>query len=154
MADGYLIGAEYLFKSNAQRELGAIAKYSAQAAEGIEALQKSASGLSATLETMNRFVAGARSSLDSMLPMIDRLSVAFGRLDAAVESIGPTAASSGAEADAAFTGVVARLEAVTVARVRPLAACVWSVAQGPPARPGLPCRAALVRQSPAERQCA
>jgi len=115
MADGYLIGAEYLFKSNAQRELGAIAKYSAQAAEGIEALQKSTSALSATLETMNRFVAGARSSLDSMLPIIDRLSVAFGRLDAAVESIGPTAAASGAEADTAFTGVVARLEAVTVA---------------------------------------
>lgn len=115
MADGYLIGAEYLFKSNAQRELGLIAKYSAQAAEGIEALQKSTSALSASLETMIRFVGGARSSLDAMLPTIDRLAVAFGRLDTMVESIGPTAAASGAEADTAFTGVVARLEAVTVA---------------------------------------
>jgi len=115
MADGYLIGAEYLFKSNAQRELGVIAKYSAQAAEGIEALQKSTSALSASLETMIRFVGGARSSLDAMLPTIDRLAVAFGRLDTMVESIGPTAAASGAEADTAFTGVVARLEAVTVA---------------------------------------
>jgi len=133
MADGYLIGAEYLFKSNAQRELGAIAKYSAQAAEAIEALEKSTAGASEALAAFSRVGSQVRTVLESILPMADRIAVAFeaiganlgamstgaeraaGKYDASVESMGASTTAFAAEADTAFTGVIARLEGVTAA---------------------------------------
>ncbi len=115
MADGYLIGAEYLFKSNAQRELGLIAKYAIQASDGLDALQKMVARNAEAFEGFSRFAKQAQRALSEMIPGAERAAKAVDSVSASTVRLGEETATMSARVDTSVTSMTGRYEALNAA---------------------------------------
>ena len=147
MADGYLIGAEYRFSSNAETILGAVAKYAARATENLEALQKMTARGSASTDAYSESLKYLQGAFNGVLPGAERMAAAmdavgkntvaaggkiessFAGVDSAIARTGEMFAELGAKADSSLASVTRRLEGWTAAS-RAAASAAAGVAGG------------------------